>query len=314
MKKFKKSLLLVLSFALVAVVSVTSTLAYLSAQDNEASVFTAGQVDVELIEQQRNADRTALEDFKQGKELLPLVGSAQGAKDKFGLPKAANFVDKIITVENTGKNDAWVRVLVGFPTALDAATADKMPLHWNVGNYFHADGTYTDEGTVGDARDISTNGSWSSNGDKGDRYSDTPQGTIANTDVTGNAYLTNVRLINENASGTTGETTFDNNLQTKNLLGTNTSAESYSDDTDSTRNENNVYEETNAVDSSSTGNVTNNVNESMINSDQYLDHIVGKMSTMPYSDLLQKYRETFLNIDMEVIVDSKHYLFEDHEN
>ena len=144
MKKFKKSLLLVLSFALVAVVSVTSTLAYLSAQDNEANVFTAGKVDIELVEQQRNANGTALEEFKQGKELLPLVGSAQGAKDKFGLPTAANFVDKIITVENTGKNDAWVRVLVGFPTALDAATADKMPLHWNVGNYFHADGTYTD--------------------------------------------------------------------------------------------------------------------------------------------------------------------------
>ena len=144
MKKFKKSLLLVLSFALVAVVSVTSTLAYLSAQDNEANVFTAGQVDVELIEQQRNADGTALEEFKQGKELLPLVGSAQGAKDKFGLPTAANYVDKIVTVANTGRNDAWVRVLVGFPTALDAATADKMPLHWNIGNYFRADGTYTD--------------------------------------------------------------------------------------------------------------------------------------------------------------------------
>lgn len=144
MKKFKKSLLLVLSFALVAVVSVTSTLAYLSAQDNEANVFTAGKVDIELVEQQRNADGTALEEFKQGKELLPIVGSAQGAKDEFGLPIAANYVDKIITVENTGKNDAWVRVLVGFPTALDAATADKMPLHWNVGNYFHADGTYTD--------------------------------------------------------------------------------------------------------------------------------------------------------------------------
>ena len=144
MKKFKKSLLLVLSFALVAVVSVTSTLAYLSAQDNEANVFTAGKVDIELVEQQRNADGTALEEFKQGKELLPLVGSAQGAKDKFGLPKAANYVDKIVTVENTGKNDAWVRVLVGFPTALDAAKEADMKLHWNVGNYFHADGTYTE--------------------------------------------------------------------------------------------------------------------------------------------------------------------------
>lgn len=146
MKKFKKTLLMALSFALVAVVSVASTLAYLSAQDNAASVFTAGQVDIELIEQQRNADRTALEDFKQGKELLPIVGSAQGEKDKFGLPTAANYVDKIVTVKNTGRNDAWVRVLVGFPVALDHADASKMPLHWNIGTYFDAEGNYNGDG------------------------------------------------------------------------------------------------------------------------------------------------------------------------
>lgn len=147
MKKMKKSLLLVLSFALVAVVSVTSTLAYLSAQDNEVNVFTVGQVDIELVEQQRNSDGTALEEFKQGKELLPLVGSAQGEKDKFGLPTAANYVDKIVTVANTGKNDAWVRILIGFPKSLDADTASAMPLHWNIGNKFHADGTYTEGST-----------------------------------------------------------------------------------------------------------------------------------------------------------------------
>lgn len=142
MKKFKKTLLMVLSFALVAVVSVTSTLAYLSAQDNAANVFTAGQVDVELIEQQRNADGTALEEFQQGKELLPLVGSAQGEKDKFGLPVANNYVDKIVTVKNTGRNDAWVRVLVGIPAALDDTESADVPLHWNLGNRFNAEGKY----------------------------------------------------------------------------------------------------------------------------------------------------------------------------
>lgn len=144
MKKFKKTLLMALSFALVAVVSVASTLAYLSAQDNAANVFTAGQVDVELIEQQRNADRTALEDFKQGKELLPIVGSAQGEKDNFGLPKAANYVDKIVTVANTGRNDAYVRVLFGFPQVLDADKASEMPLHWNHSVTFDADGNYVE--------------------------------------------------------------------------------------------------------------------------------------------------------------------------
>lgn len=146
MKKMRKTLLLALSFVLVAVVSVASTLAYLNAQDSSANVFTAGQVDIELIEQQRNAEGTELEKFEQGKELLPIVGSAQGEKDHFGLPKAANYVDKIVTVKNTGRNDAWVRVLIGFPTALDHEDASKMPLHWNIGTYFDAEGNYNGNG------------------------------------------------------------------------------------------------------------------------------------------------------------------------
>ncbi len=141
MKKMKKTLLLAFSFVLVAVVSVTSTIAYLSAQDSAVNVMTSGKVDIELIEQQRDG-KGGLEEFTQGKELLPLVGSAQGEKDKFGMPKANNYVDKIVTVKNTGANDAWVRILVGFPTALDHEDASKMALHWNDGYNFNAEGNF----------------------------------------------------------------------------------------------------------------------------------------------------------------------------
>ena len=35
--------------------------------------------------------------------------------------------------------------------------------------------------------------------------------------------------------------------------------------------------------------------------EEYLEHVHGKQGSTPYSELLQKYRETFLNIDMQVI-------------
>lgn len=163
------------------------------------------------------------------------------------------------------------------------------------------DSAYTDEGTVGDARDITDNSSYHSTGNKSDRYSDTPQGSIIVSEVEGNAYLTNVRLIDEGADGWNHDETYDNNLQTKNLMGTNTGVESYNDDSSSTKNENNVYEDNESVSSNSSVNSTNSVSEYTTNMDNYLEHIVGKMSAIPYSDLLQKYRETFLNIDMMVI-------------
>lgn len=148
---------------------------------------------------------------------------------------------------------------------------------------------YEDNGTIGDARDISVDSEAHSTGSKSDRYSDTPQGTINNTDVTGDAYLTNVRLIGDQTDGTSSDTTYDNNLQTRDLDGTSNSTES-KDETDNT-----TYSETN------TNNGTSATNEVVSNTDSYVDHVFGKMSTMPYSDLLQKFRETIINIDLLVI-------------
>ena len=145
----------------------------------------------------------------------------------------------------------------------------------------------TDTGTVADARDITNDGTASSTGSKSDRYSDTPQGTINNTDVTGDAYLTNVRLIGDTTSGTSHDTSYDNNLQTRNLAGSEQGTENTTDAS--------VYSETN------TASGTNEVDETTHSTDSYVDRIVGKMSTTPYSELLMKYRETFLNIDLMVI-------------
>ena len=176
---------------------------------------------------------------------------------------------------------------------------------------FANDGTVDDTTNTQGSKNTSADSTASSSGDKGDRYSDTPQGTIANTDITGDAYLTNVRLLNESSSGTSHDATVendlntaisnsvkhdnttDNNTETKNNMGTNTSSEVLEAAKNSTSSESDV------------SNSTNQLNESTSNSDSYIETVFGKMAATPYSDLLNKFRDTFLNIDMLVIEEFK---------
>ena len=77
---------------------------------------------------------------------MPIVGSAQGDKDKFGQPVAENYVDKMVTIKNTGKSDAWVRAYFAIPSALDDGFGENFNpsmniLHFNFGNAFTEDGT-----------------------------------------------------------------------------------------------------------------------------------------------------------------------------
>lgn len=147
----KKLIALSLVIAMLAIAAVSSTLAYFTDDDNATNVFTVGNVEIELVEQQREYDAdgnlVGLEDFEDDKVLLPIVGSAQGAKDEYGMPIAENYVDKIVTVDNTGASDAYIRVYVLTPVELDDPVETSVPLHWNWGNRFFADGTYTDGAT-----------------------------------------------------------------------------------------------------------------------------------------------------------------------
>lgn len=133
MKKKIMAMCLVIAMAATAVIG--GTLAYFTDTENETNVFTLGNVKIDLVEEQRNEDGTALEDFEDDKVLLPIVGSAQGEKVNVGgynLPTAANWVDKVVTVDNTGSQPAYVRVLFAFPAKMDdAQSAAEMMLHWN---------------------------------------------------------------------------------------------------------------------------------------------------------------------------------------
>ena len=149
-KNTKKRIKAIVCVAMLAVIAVFGTVAYLTDTESAVNVMTVGKVDVQLIEKQRG-DNGGLEDFQNDKTLNPIIGSAQGDKDTWGLPTADNYVDKIITVENIGRNDAWVRVLVGFPVGMDADDASEMPLHWNSGNYFTSDGNFVNNNPVENA-------------------------------------------------------------------------------------------------------------------------------------------------------------------
>ena len=135
----KKALLLVVCMALVAAIAVSATVAYFTDREEVVNVMTAGNVQIQLNEQQRDGNG-GLEAFEQNKVLMPIVGSAQGTKDSYGMPIAKNFVDKIVSVTNTGKSDAFVRVLVAVPAALEGATANDNALHWNLANKYAPNG------------------------------------------------------------------------------------------------------------------------------------------------------------------------------
>lgn len=140
--KLKNILLSGLSLVLVAALAIGGTVAYLQDDDSDVNVMTLGNVKIEQHEYERatNADGSyktdtidnqtsyVLKDFTQGKALLPSTDpSNHGAGtwdnttvrmsqvDSHGGMQVfvnRNAQDKFVTVENTGKTDAYVRTLV----------------------------------------------------------------------------------------------------------------------------------------------------------------------------------------------------------
>ena len=113
----------------------------------------------------------------------------------------------------------------------------------------------------------------SSDETKRDLYSVTPQGAI--TGLENENYLTNARKITDNVNGTGNEET-------------NTTEKSGTD-----------YSETEDTTGKIDG-VTSNTGKTNTTED-YLETIIGKQGTESFSSLLNEFRETFLNIDMQVI-------------
>ncbi|MBE6946741.1 MAG: hypothetical protein E7454_00590 [Ruminococcaceae bacterium] len=146
--KLKNILLSGLSLVLVAALAIGGTVAYLQDDDSDVNVMTLGNVKIEQHEYERvvNADGTfatdtidnvtsyVLKDFTQAKPLLPATElDANGNPYNFGAGDwdntlvrmsqvdsyggmqvfdSKNAQDKFVTVENTGKTDAYVRTII----------------------------------------------------------------------------------------------------------------------------------------------------------------------------------------------------------
>ncbi len=145
MKNFKKVIIMCLAMVLVAALAIGGTIAYLQDSDSDVNVMTLGNVKIEQHEYEREVDANGnyvtdstygyvLKDFTQAKPLFPAteidsngnpynygagdydstrvkmsqVGS-HGSMDVF---VNENAIDKFVTVENTGKTDAYVRTII----------------------------------------------------------------------------------------------------------------------------------------------------------------------------------------------------------
>ena len=141
----KSTLIMILSLVLAVALGVGGTLAYLTDDDGDVNVMVVGNVQITQNEQQRvdqGEKNSELEEFEQNKSMAPIVdkGMVKIPQDVNGWEITMrdedtyrNYVDKIVTVTNTGSSDAYVRTLLAFPTkGYDSGElAFDEWLHWN---------------------------------------------------------------------------------------------------------------------------------------------------------------------------------------
>lgn len=112
----KKLIIISVIVVAIAIATIGGSYAWFNAADSIQNTFTIGGVKVKQIEQQRNPETGELEDFENGKILAPVINNDDAKNDPYG-----NFKDKIVTVENIGKDDAYVQTYVAVPAVLDNA-------------------------------------------------------------------------------------------------------------------------------------------------------------------------------------------------
>ena len=141
---------------------------------------------------------------------------------------------------------------------------NKQTVGDNSGN---TNSTQTVNTTQNTDRDITTNTTDTLEGKETERFSDTPQGGL--NGIEANNYLTTATITDTDNTNTRNSTTSDNADVTGN---SNTTTQS---------------------------NTTGNYKDT----EEYIESITGKNVGTSYSDLIIKYRDTFINVDAEIIDD-----------
>jgi hypothetical protein len=151
--------------------------------------------------------------------------------------------------------------------------------------------------------------------DNKDKYSDTPQGSLSNVEK--DTYLTNYRniegenvdhdVIDNTETITKSGTANNKNTKTNNLTTTNdlTVTNNLTNGSDLTTTNNLTNQRNNTL----TNNLTTDIDDTLDihstdtinNTETYVETVMGKQGLKSYSSLLIEFRDTFLNIDMEII-------------
>ena len=98
----KKIIALAVSAALLAIAVIGGTFAYFQDTDTQENVFTIGNIAIDLFED-FNTDNLPM---------LPAVGTTD---PQTGVTEMENTIEKEVYVENTGDQDAYVRVHIAVP-------------------------------------------------------------------------------------------------------------------------------------------------------------------------------------------------------
>lgn len=120
-----------------------------------------------------------------------------------------------------------------------------------------------------------------------DRYSDTPQGSLQN--IANDTYLTNARLINDSNDDTANTTVSGDDTSSGSSTGSINITNSQDTNRDITTSD--------TEDRSS----KQNLNRNITSLDKYIETVKGKNGGASYMSLLNEFRNTFLNIDIQII-------------
>lgn len=97
----KRKILAIATLVIFAALLVSGTLAYFTAEDRAVNVITIGSVDIEIVEYAK--DGSVISDTSTGHVNMP---------EYFDNVEPGMRLVKLVTIENRGKNTAWIRVKI----------------------------------------------------------------------------------------------------------------------------------------------------------------------------------------------------------
>lgn len=106
----KKIAVIAAVFSILAILIIGSSLAWFTDEDAVKNTFIVGEIKIKQNEREYGEDGK-LQEFTQNQTLLPITNLSDVSSDK-------HYVEKLVTVENVGRNKAYVRTFIAVPEAL----------------------------------------------------------------------------------------------------------------------------------------------------------------------------------------------------